>query len=115
MAHVMEIHVYPEHGQPGEDLSEVLVEPEGLTGDRRKKAPVQVVAADDARFNTRANFIVSLPSDELAAAIGGVLSLGEVQLDVTGAPTNCPGVYAAVRNPGRVRLDDTVTTGGEPA
>ena len=114
MSHVAEIHVYPVHGEPGEYLEEAQVEPEGLAGDRRKKAAVQVVASEDARFDTRANLIVSMPSAELDSAVGGVLRLGEVELEVTGKPTNCPGVYAQVRRPGTVRLGDPVSTGGDP-
>ena len=114
MPHVAEIHVYPVQGEPGQYLEEVRVDPEGLEGDRRKKAAVQVVASEDTRFDTRANLIVSMPSAELASAVGGVLRLGEVELDVTGTPKNCPGVYAAVRRPGTVRVGDPVTASGEP-
>jgi uncharacterized protein YcbX len=122
VAHVAELHVYPVHGEPGQTLEEVQVEAEGLAGDRRKKAPVHVVASEDTRFNTRANVMVAMPPAELAAAVGGVLRLGEVELDVTGAPSNCPGVYASVRRPGLVRVGDMVTraqedpasSGGEP-
>src|SRR6476661_8752683 len=99
-ARIVELHIFPRHGEPGEDLSSAVVEPEGLAGDRRKKAAVQVVASEDVRSDTRANIIVDLPSARLAAAVGGVLRLGMVELAVTGAPTSCPGVYAAVRLPG---------------
>lgn len=111
MAHVTQIHIYPVHGEPGEDLAESPVEPEGLARDRRKKAAVQVVAAEDVRDDTRANLVVTMPSSELAGSVGGVLRLGEVELEVTGSPSSCPGVYAAVRRPGTVRLGDAVTTG----
>ena len=113
-ARVTELHIFPVHGEPGQDLAEAVVEPEGLSGDRRKKAAVQVVAAEDVRADTRANVIVDVPSAQLADLIGGVLRLGEVELDVTGSPHNCPGVYAAVRVPGTVRVGDTVTTGRAP-
>jgi len=109
MAHVAELHVYPVHGEAGHTLEEVQVEVDGLAGDRRKKAPVHVVASEDTRFNTRANVMVAMPAAELAAAVGGVLRLGEVELDVTGSPSNCPGVYASVRRPGKVRVGDMVT------
>lgn len=109
MAHVAELHVYPVHGEPGRTLEEVQVDADGLAGDRRKKAPVHVVASEDTRFNTRANVMVAMPPAELAAAVGGVLRLGEVELDVTGSPSNCPGVYASVRRPGMVRVGDMVT------
>ena len=106
---VAEIHIYPVKGEPGTDLDEVLVEPDGLAGDRRKKAAVSVVAQEEATFTTRANFILTLPAADLLAAIGGTLSVGEVELDVTGPARDCPGVYAAVRRPGRVRVGDAAT------
>lgn len=109
---VGEIHVYPVKGEPGDTLEEAVVETVGLAGDRRKKAAVHVVAADDVRFDTRANLIVSLPSEELASAVGSVLRVGEVELDVTRQPSSCPGVYADVRRPGTVRVGDTVTVLG---
>ena len=107
-AQVNEIHIFPVHGEAGEDLRDTLVEPEGLAGDRRKKAAVQVVAAEDVRPDTRANLVVSLDSAGLAASIGKVLRVGDVELEVTGAPSSCPGVYAAVRRAGAVRVGDHV-------
>lgn len=103
-----EIHIYPVHGEPGQALTEVDVEQEGLAGDRRKKAAVQLVSAQDVTPDTRANFVLSLTSQELAASVGSVLRLGEVELRVTGAPTSCPGVYAEVASPGIVRVGDGV-------
>ena len=105
---VNEIHIFPVHGEAGVDLRDTLVEPDGLAGDRRKKAPVQVVAAEDVRPDTRANLVVSLGSADLAASIGKVLRVGEVELEVTGAPSSCPGVYAAVRRAGPLRVGDEV-------
>jgi uncharacterized protein YcbX len=113
MAHVAELHVYPVHGEAGQTLEEVQVDADGLAGDRRKKAPVHVVASEDTRFNTRANVMVAVPPARLAATVGGVLRLGEVELDVTGSPSNCPGVYASVRRPGTVRVGDMVTQAKE--
>ncbi|NYG08608.1 uncharacterized protein YcbX [Phycicoccus badiiscoriae] len=107
-AQVNEIHIFPVQGAPGRELPASLVEDDGLEGDRRKKAAVQVVAAQDVRADTRANLVVSLGSDELAASIGKVLRVGAVELDVTGTARNCPGVYAAVRRPGTVRVGDDV-------
>lgn len=112
---VTELHVYPVHGEPGEDLDEVRVDAEGLVGDRRKKAAVHVLASEDTHFGTRANVMVSMPSAELAGVVGGVLRLGEVELDVTTVPSGCPGVYAAVRRPGTLRLGDVVTSHGSDA
>jgi uncharacterized protein YcbX len=107
-AQINEIHIFPLHGEAGLDLDNTLVEPDGLAGDRRKKAAVQVVAAEDVRPDTRANLVVSLDSAELAASIGKVLRLGDVELEVTGSPTSCPGVYAAVRRAGPLQVGDAV-------
>lgn len=112
MAEVTEIHVYPVSGQPGRELEEAAVDAAGLAGDRRKKAPVHVVAVGEVAPDTRANLVVSLTPVELASAIGGVLVTGGVELDVTGTARDCPGVYAAVRRPGTVRVGDEVTAVG---
>ena len=107
-----EIHIYPVKGEAGHELPVADVQPEGLAGDRRKRAPVQVVAAQDVTPETRANLIVTLASDELASAIGVVLRVGQVLLDVTSVPSGCPGVYAAVRTPGRISVGDPVEVSG---
>jgi MOSC domain-containing protein YiiM len=112
VAQVTQIHVYPVSGQPGRELEEASVDAAGLAGDRRKKAAVHVVAAGEQAPDTRANLVVSLTPTELAAAIGGVLVTGSVELDVTGTARDCPGVYAAVRHPGVVRVGDEVTAVG---
>jgi len=109
VAEVTELHVYPVSGEPGRDLEEAAVDSEGLAGDRRKKAAVHVVAAADVAPDTRANLVVSLTPVELEAAIGGLLVTGGVELEITGSARNCPGVYAAVRHPGTVRVGDQVT------
>jgi uncharacterized protein YcbX len=108
VSEVQQIHVYPVHGQPGESLQAVDVGTDGLAGDRPKKAPVMVLSAQDTS-GARANLVVDLTADELAAAVGGTLSAGSVELDVTGPAGTCPGVYAAVRRPGRVQVGDSVT------
>ena len=107
MATLSEIHIYPVHGEPGRDLDASVVETDGLAGDRRKKAAMHVIAADEAP-GTRANLVVTLSADELAAGIGGTLRVGDVELDLTGAPSGCRGVYAAVTRPGTVRVGDGV-------
>lgn len=108
-ARLTEIHVHPVKGEPGRLLSEGTVDPEGLAGDRRKKAPVHVVGVEDVREDTRANLIVTLTQRELASSMGSVLQVGDVELEVESVPANCPGVYAAVRTPGDVRIGDAVT------
>ena len=110
---VEEIHVYPVHGEPGLDLAEVFVELGGLAGDRRKKAAVQLVSAQDVAPDTRANLVLSLTPEELADSVGSVLRIGAAKLRVTGAPTSCPGVYAEVSSPGTVHVGDVVSTAHE--
>jgi len=115
VAELLEIHTYPVKGEPGRDLQDAVVALEGLEGDRRKKAPVHVVAAGERGTDTRANLVVSLPPAELAQAIGTHLRVGDVDLAVTGTARDCPGVYADVAAPGRVRVGDRVSAGQGPA
>jgi uncharacterized protein YcbX len=107
---VASIHVYPVKGEAGQELSVADVESEGLAGDRRKRAPVQLVAAEDVDEDTRANFVVTMTRDALQAAVGSALRLGVVELEVTAVPEGCPGVYASVRTPGKVSVGDPVET-----
>lgn len=107
-AAVTSIHVYPTHGEPGRSLDAVEVRETGLAGDRPKKAPVMVLSHADTS-GARANLVVSLDPAALAATIGGVLVVGGVELVVTGPAGSCPGVYAAVRRPGQVRVGDAVS------
>ncbi|HEY7720420.1 MAG TPA: hypothetical protein VIB11_01160 [Pedococcus sp.] len=107
-----EIHIYPVKGEAGQELPVADIEPDGVAGDRRKRAPVQVIAAQDVTPETRANLVVTLAPGELTDAIGAVLRVGEVELDVTSVPRGCPGVYAAVRTPGRVSVGDPVEVSG---
>ena len=105
----------PRQRRAGPELAEAVVDAAGLAGDRRKKAAVHVVAADDVAPDTRANLVVSLPLGRAGRGDRGVLVAGEVELDVTGTARNCPGVYAAVRRPGTVRVGDVVTAVGPVA
>jgi uncharacterized protein YcbX len=109
---VASIHVYPVKGEPGEELSVVDVGAEGLAGDRRKRAPVQLVAAEDVDEDTRANLVVTMHSADLRAAVGSVLRVGVVELEVHDVPSGCPGVYARVRRPGKVSVGDPVDATG---
>ncbi len=111
---VQGLHIYPVKGEPGHDLETVLVDDDGLAGDRRKKAPVHVIAADDFGDDTRANLVVTLPSADLGATVGAVLRVGEVELGITGSAGGCPGVYAVVRRGGTVHLGDPVSAAGDP-
>ncbi len=102
------IEVHPERGRPGRALSECVVGPGGLDGNRRKKAAVHVVAAEESA-DVRANLVLDLTAAELAASVGRVLRVGEIALDVRSVAGTCPGVYADVRTPGTVRVGDAVS------
>lgn len=111
---ILQIHTYPTKGAPGTDLTEVVIEPAGLVGDRRKKAAVHVVARADAA-GQRANLVVDLAADDLRAAVGRRLQVGAAVLVVTGGAGSCPGVYAEVEEGGRVRVADDVRVGDPTA
>lgn len=102
------IHVFPAKGEPGRELDEAILEPEGLVGDRRKRAPLSMVAAEDVDGETRSNLVVDLRSADLQTAVGAGLRVGHVELELTSPAGSCPGVYAAVRHPGTVRVGDAV-------
>jgi uncharacterized protein YcbX len=105
---VASIHIYPVKGEAGQELSVADVEREGLAGDRRKRAPVQLVAAEDVDDDTRANLIVTMTGDALLGAVGSALRVGVVELEIDAVPGGCPGVYARVRTTGKVSVGDPV-------
>ncbi len=112
MGHVSSILIYPVKDQPGQSLDSVSVSQEGLDGDRRKKAPVHLVAAaDHVETHPRANLVLDLDPGDLVDLVGRRLRIGSVELEVDGAAGNCPGVYAAVPVPGELRVGDEVTVG----
>lgn len=107
MARVVAIHTYPVKGEPGTDLTECLIETEGLAGDRRKKAPVHVVSSADEP-TTRANLVLDLGPAEVVDLIGGAYRVGGATLGLGGTAGNCAGAYADVLEPGTVRVGDVV-------
>jgi len=112
MADVSSIHIYPDRGEPGQELGDVSISSEGLDGDRRKGAPVHLVSvAAYVEAHPRANLVLDLDTDELAALVGRRLRIGTAELEVTGPAKNCPGVYAAVPVPGHLAVGDEVTVG----
>jgi hypothetical protein len=114
MAHgrVTDILIHPKKDEPGRALEYVEVVAEGLAGDRRKKAPVHLLSVQDRGPDVRANIVVDLTRDELAGWVGERVHIGAATLAVTGLPSGCPGVYAAVDVPGTVRVGDDVANGG---
>lgn len=107
MPQVTGIRIHPRKDEPSVDLEQCLVEPEGLHGDRRKKAAVHLVAAQESE-GVRANLVVDLDPASLAASVGHLMTVGEAVLEVGRTSGSCPGVYADVRTPGTVRLGDGV-------
>jgi hypothetical protein len=105
---VTQILVYPTKGEPGLELREVEVMSDGLEGDRRKRAPVHLVADEESR-DVRANFVVSLTGDQLRDLVGKTVTLGGAELGILGAAGSCAGVYAEVRQPGAVHVGDVVS------
>lgn len=109
---VTDILIHPVKGEPSRSLPEVEVVRDGLAGDRRKKAPVHLISAEDRTPGIRANFVLEVTSAELAGWVGDRVHVGGVTLAVTGIPSGCPGVYAAVDVPGPVRLGDVAESLG---
>lgn len=103
---VRSIRTYPAPGEPAVEHDAVRVTTDGLEGDRRKKAAVSLVG-DDAP-TTRANLVLDVPTGRVEALQGRVLRVGEVLLAAEVTGTSCPGLYAAVGEPGWVRVGDVV-------
>jgi len=85
----------------------VEVTAEGLAGDRHKKSAVHLVSAADRDANdTRANLVLDVDPRDLAGLVGRSVQIGSAVLDLITVPSGCPGVYAEVATPGRVRAGD---------
>lgn len=104
--HVTALHTFPVKDEPGLDHDVIAVEPDGLAGDRRKKAAVSLVGNDSP--STRSNLVLDLPSAEVEALVGSVIRVGEVLLAVERPAGSCPGVYASVGETGAIRVGDRV-------
>ncbi|HEU5143693.1 MAG TPA: hypothetical protein VFT81_00835 [Dermatophilaceae bacterium] len=106
-ASVTNLFVYPESGAPGQELDSFDITPEGIEGNRAKQNAVHLVTADEyVATHPRANVVLDVENDTLYEMVGQVIRLGECTLKVTRKPTNCPGVYADVIEPGTVRVED---------
>lgn len=99
------IRVHPVKDAPSVELTSALVEIDGLAGDRRKKAAVHLVGLPDAA-TTRANLVIDIPTDRLAELVGRTVTVGSATLAITRTAGNCAGVYADVRTPGTIAIDD---------
>lgn len=107
-ARVTAIHTYPAKDEPGTDLAECVMEADGLAGDRRKKAPVYLVATEQLTPTTRANLVLDATAAEVAAAIGSAVRIGDAVLGLGRTTGSCTGSYADVLQPGVVRVGDLV-------
>ena len=103
---VLAIHTFPVRGEAGVEHASVQVGESGLVGDRRKKAAVSLVGADSP--STRANLVLDAPTQRVEALDGSVVRIGQVVLAVQSTGTSCPGLYAAVGEPGSIRVGDVV-------
>jgi hypothetical protein len=104
---VTALWIYPAKDQPGVSLPSAKVEPDGLAGDRRKKSALHLVCATDAaELAPRANLVLDATADQIADLVGRRMMLGSSRIDITGKPSNCPGVYASVLRPGVINIGD---------
>lgn len=106
MIRVRALVTFPGRGEPGVEHHSVSVGPQGLEGDRPKKAAVSLVG-DDAP-TTRANLVLDVPTARVEQLDGSLVRVGEVLLAVHRTGTSCPGLYAAVGEPGRLEVGDVV-------
>jgi hypothetical protein len=110
---VVALWIYPTKDEPGVGLTAVKVEPEGLSGDRRKKAALHLVCeADAAEQAPRANLVLDAAADQLDLLVGKRMRLGTSEIEITGKPSNCPGVYGAVLRPGTISVGDRLEASG---
>jgi MOSC N-terminal beta barrel domain len=110
---VTALWIYPVKGEPGISLTSVQLDPEGLAGDRRKKAAVHLVAAVEAlELEPRANVVLDATADQLSALVGARMVVGAAEIELTGKPSRCPGVYASVVRGGAINVGDRLHTQG---
>ena len=105
LSSVVDIRIFPEKDQPGVHLDAVVIETDGLAGDRRKKSPVHAIAQADAA-DTRANLVLTLDREDLVHLLGRTIALGDAHLAIVRRAGNCAGVYADVVPPGLVTRGD---------
>lgn len=112
-ASVTSLLIYAEPGGPGQELESVALTPSGPEGNRAKKHAVHLVAANDyVATHPRANIVLDIDPQTLTGLVGRTVRLGDCLLSVTRKPSDCPGVYAAVLEPGEVRIGDRLLVGG---
>lgn len=110
---VMALWIYPTKDEPGVSLPTVEVEADGLAGDRRKKAALHLVCATDAAtLAPRANLVLDATPDQVVELVAQRMMLGTSEIEITGKPSNCPGVYASVVRTGTVNIGDRLEPSG---
>lgn len=106
-ASVTNLLVYPDTGEPGQELDSFEITPTGPEGNRAKKNAVHLVSVDEyVATHPRANVVLDVETETLFDLVGKVIRMGDCTLRVTRRPSQCPGVYADVVEPGTVRVDD---------
>lgn len=106
-ASVTNLLVYPESGAPGQELDSFEMTPTGPEGNRAKKNAVHLVSVDEyVATHPRANVVLDVEAETLRELVGRLIRVGDCILKVTRQPSNCPGVYAEVVEPGTVRVED---------
>ena len=67
-----DIAVFPVKGEPGRPLRQAVLTDSGLVGDRAKRRPLLVATTAQAAGDLRANLVLDMTDDELAALDGTV-------------------------------------------
>ena len=113
-ATVSSLYIYPDSDSPAQELDSVQFTETGPEGNRAKKHAVHLIAADDyIETHPKANVVLDIDGDTLAALVGKLVRLGEATIRVTRRPAECLGVYAEVIEPGEVSLDDKLLVAEE--
>lgn len=106
-ATVTSLYIYPDSDSPGQELESVEITATGPEGNRSKKHAVHLVSAEDfVETRPKANVVLDVEPEVLAALVGSVVRLGACTLRVTRTPSSCAGVYADVVKPGEVGVND---------
>ncbi|MGL5860692.1 MAG: hypothetical protein ACRCY9_05490 [Phycicoccus sp.] len=103
---VLAVRTYPRRGKPPVGHEAAVMTAAGLEGDRTKKAPVSMVGRDAP--DTRANLVLDASTVDVEALDGAVLRIGAAIVVARRTGNSCRGLYASVRQEGRVAVGDVV-------
>lgn len=101
-----DIAVYPVKGEPGRPLRQAVLTDSGLVGDRAKRRPLLVATTAQAAGHLRANLVLDMGDDELAALEGQELRIGDVVVRLGRKPSSCEGLYAETVTGGDLLVGD---------